>query len=71
MSTARYFNQRLLNYNQHFASDVDYIFFTRSVYEQDHLRSSINFTMHKIKPGTLIAGTVKISLKQQLKVCCK
>ena len=63
ISPARYFNQRLLNFNQHVASDADYIFFARSVYEQHHLRSSINFAMHKIKPGTLTAGTVKINFK--------
>ena len=34
-----------------------------SVYEQNHLRSSINFAMHKIKPGTLTAGTVKSNFK--------
>ena len=33
ISPARYFNQRLLNFNQYFASDADYIFFARSVYE--------------------------------------
>ena len=33
ISLARYFNQRLLNFNQYFASDADYIFFARSVYE--------------------------------------
>ena len=59
ISPGRYFNERLLNFNQHFASDADYIFFARSVYEQYHLRSSINFTMHKTKPGALTAGTVK------------
>ena len=46
----RYFNQRLLNFNQYFASDADYIFLyikyahisnlhiSISVYEQHHLR---------------------------------
>ena len=34
-----------------------------SVYEQHHLRSSINFGMRKIKPGALIAGTVKRNFK--------
>ena len=63
ISPARYFNQRLLNFNQYFASDADYIFFARSVYGQYHLCSSINFAMHKIKPGTLTAGTVKINFK--------
>ena len=33
ISSAWYFNQRLLNFNRHFASDTDYIFFARSVYE--------------------------------------
>ena len=59
VSPARYFNQRLLNHNQIFASDPDYIFFARSVYEQYLLRSSINFAMHKVKPGQLTAGTIK------------
>ena len=63
MGPARYFNQRLLNFNHYFASDVDYIFFTRFVYEQHHLRSSINIAMYKLKPGTLTAGTVKSNFK--------
>ena len=63
VSPAGYFNQRLLNFNQPFALDADYIFFARSVYEQHHLRSSINFAMHKIKPGKLTAGTVKNNFK--------
>ena len=58
-----YFNQRLLNFNQYLASDADYIFFARSVYEQHHFSSPINFAMHKIKPGTLIAGTTKSNFK--------
>ena len=31
--------------------------------EQHYLRSSINFVMYNIKPGTLTAGTVKIDFK--------
>ena len=42
---------------------MDYIFFARSVYDQHHLRSLINFAMHKIKPGTVTAGTVKSNFK--------
>ena len=38
LSPAWYFNQRLLNFDQYFASDADYIFFVRSVCEQYHLR---------------------------------
>ena len=59
ITPVRYFNQRLLNYHQTFASDPDYIFFARSLYEQYLLRSSINVAMHKIKPGQLTAGTIK------------
>ena len=33
------------------------------MYEQYHSRSSINFAMQKIKPGTLTAGTVKNNFK--------
>ena len=31
---SKYFNQQLLNYPQHFASDSDYIFFVRSVMQK-------------------------------------
>ena len=62
-SPARYFNYRLMNFNQYFASDVDYIFFARSVHDQRHLRLSINLDMTKIKPVTLTAGMVTNTLK--------
>ena len=39
------------------------IFFARSVYELHHLRLSISFTVCKIKPGTLTAGTVRSNFK--------
>ena len=58
-----YFNQWLLDFNQYFASDADYIFFARFVYEQHHLRSSINFVMHKNKPVAFTAGMVKNNFK--------
>ena len=60
---AQYFNQRLLNFNMHFASDADYIFFARSAHEQYHPRSSIYFAMHKTKLGTLTPETVKSNFK--------
>ena len=52
-----------MNFNQYFESDADYIIFARSLYEQHNLRSSVNFAIHNIKPGTLTAGTVKINFK--------
>ena len=47
VSPARYFNQKFLNFNQTFASNSDYTFFARPVYEQHHLRPSINFAIQK------------------------
>ena len=44
-------------------SDGDYILFARSVYGEHHLRSSINFAMHKTKAGALTEGIVKNNLK--------
>ena len=38
-------------------------FFARSVYEHHHVRSSINFAIHKIKLGTLTVGMFKNNLK--------
>lgn len=53
----------LLNFIQYFSSDADCTFFPSSVYERHLLRLSINFAGQKIKPGTLITGTFKNSLK--------
>ena len=45
----------------------------RSVYEQYHLGSSINFAMHKIKHDTIRAGTVKNNSKGMIErfVACE
>ena len=67
ISLAPNFNQRLLNFNEYLASDVDHMLFARSAYEQRHLHSSTNFTMNKIKPVTLTVGTVKTILWEYLK----
>ena len=42
ISPVWYFNQRLLNFNLCFASDADYIFFARSVLEQQAPFAFIN-----------------------------
>ena len=48
VSPVKYFNQRLLNYTQKFASDTDYIFFANYVAQQVNLRNKINIAMKKI-----------------------
>ena len=63
ISPARCFNQRLLNFNQYFVSNINYVFFTRSAYEQCLLRSSTSFAMHQSKASTSTAGTVKSNFK--------
>ena len=59
--------QILLNFNQYFASDADYIFVPRSVYEWHNLLSSISFVIHRIKPNILTAGTIKYNFKGTIK----
>ena len=49
-----------MNFNQHFVSDVDHIFFARTIYEQLHLCLSIKV---KIKPGTITAEITKSNFK--------
>ena len=49
LTPARYFNQRLLNYTQKFASDSDYIFFLSSFLQHMKLNSQINIAMQKVK----------------------
>jgi len=57
LTPTKYFNQRLLNYTQKFASDSDYIFFANSVTQQLHLSSQINIAMKKVSGSdSLTAG---------------
>ena len=68
ISPAWKFDQRLLNFNQYFVSDSDYLFTAMSVYEQHHLRKSINVTTDKIKTGYPQQEQLKIILNELLKV---
>ena len=56
LSPVKYFNQRLLNYTQKFASDSDYIFYAFSVMQQVNLNSQINIAMKKVCTIQLTAG---------------
>ena len=52
LTPTKYFNQRLLNYSQKFASNSDYIFF---VLQQKTLKNQMNMTMKKVL-GRVTAG---------------
>ena len=49
LNSVKYFNQRLVNYKQKFASNSDYIFFALSVMLQLNLNSQINIAMKKVE----------------------
>ena len=64
MSPVKYFNQRLLNCSQKFASDSDYIFFVHSVLQQMQISNQINIAMTKVATTNLTAGKLRRSFKQ-------
>ena len=64
LSPVKYFNQRLLNYTQNFASDSDYIFFANYVVQQTNLRSRINIAMKKVPGNNLTAGMFSQSYRE-------
>ena len=47
LSPSKYFNQRLLNYKQSFASNKDYFFFAQSVLQEKNFRDQISLAMKK------------------------
>ena len=63
----KYFNQRLLNYKQRFASEADYIFCAHSVYQQMNMTSRINIAMQKVKTNKLTAGMLSQNFNDTLK----
>ena len=67
LSTSRYFNQRLLNYKQRFASDSEYIFYAHSVLQHSALNSNINIAMKKVKGSNLTAGMFSKNFKETVK----
>ena len=66
MSPCKYFNQRLLNYTQKFASDPDYIFYAQSVTQHLNLNSCINIAMKKVKADGMTAGRVSQNFKETI-----
>ena len=67
LSATKYFNQRLLNYQQTFASDADYIFFAPFVTQQLNLNSRINIAMKKVSTNQLTAGMLSANFKDTVK----
>ena len=66
LSPTKYFNQRLLNYKQKFASDSDYIFFAQSVTQHLNLNSRINIAMQKIRAEGLTAGMLSENFRERV-----
>ena len=67
LSPVKYFNQRLLNYKQKFASDSDYIFYALSVMLQLNLNSQINIAMKKVCANQLTAGMLSNNFSDTVK----
>ena len=67
LSPTKYFNQRLLNYRQKFASDTDYIFFAHAVTQHLNLNSRINIAMQKVKADGITAGMMTSDFKERVK----
>ena len=68
LSPCRYFNQKLLNYTQAFASDSDYICFAQAVTQHLNLNRSINIAMQKIRAEGLTAGELSKNYSGRIKV---
>ena len=67
LSECRYFNQRLLNYTQKFASDSDYIFFAHTVLLPIKLVSQIKIAMKTASSNHLTAGMLRNNFKETIK----
>ena len=67
LTPTRYFNQRLLNYSQKFASDTNYIFFAHAASLKLNLLSKINTAMQKVNPGQLTAGMLCANFEDTVK----
>ena len=67
LTHTKYFNQRLLNYTQRFASDTDYIFFANFVSQQTNLRNQVNVAMRKVSGRNISAGMLSDNFKETVK----
>ena len=67
LTPTKYFNQRLLNYSQKFASDSDYIFFAQSVLQHLNLNNQINIALQKVKADGINAGMLSSNFQERVK----
>ena len=58
LSPSKYFDKRLFNHTQLFASDSYFIFFLMSITQHLKLQSQINVAMKMIYSGNLTAGVL-------------
>ena len=66
MTPTKYFNQRLLNFSQRFASNADYIVFAHYIVQQLNLYNQINIATKKVK-GNITAGQLQNNFKQTVR----
>ncbi|XP_057316777.1 uncharacterized protein LOC130657796 [Hydractinia symbiolongicarpus] len=69
LSPTKYFNQRLLNYKQKFASNSDYIFYVLSTLQQLNMSSQINIAVKKVKTDSLTAGMLSKNFSETVQSC--
>lgn len=67
LTPIKYFNQRLLNSKQTFASEAYYIFYAHSVCQQLNMTSHINIAMQKVCANPLTAGMLTQNFKGNVK----
>ena len=67
VSPGKYFNQRLLNYTQKFASDADYICFVHSILQQLSHKEEMGVAMKKVAGSALTAGLLNDNFKERVK----
>ena len=67
LSPAKYFNQRLLNFSQLFASSADYIFYALSVRQQLKMNSQINMALKKVCSGQTTGGMLTNNFSETVK----
>ena len=67
ITPSKYFNQRLLNYEQGFVSDSGYIFFAHSVLQRTQLNEQINIATRKVATGSSISGMLSKNFKAPIK----